>query len=416
MNAARTFADLPALATHLRTVLDGTDAEPGKRFVLLYAHNGVGKTRLSMAFKDAGKKTITRPFRVGDHAGQPLAIAETIGDTLYFNAYTEDLFGWNNDLVNDSDRKLVLNANSRFFAGLAEMEMDTRIRPLLQRYVDFDFQIDTDGWVVRFYRQDNPEQPIKISRGEETMFLWCFFLAIVELAMEGAEAYKWVKYIVIDDPISSLDEHNAITVGNHLAQFLRRKDHDIKTVISTHHPLFFNVLWNEIKSIDQKKFIPWLLSKDRGTGEFALTYTRDTPFFHHLALLQELCHARQSGQVYTHHFNALRGLLEKAQIFHGHDKFSVCIKQDANDDPDATLYGRVVNIMSHGNYSFYDPVEMLQENKEHFEKVLDDFLAFYPFNRTELAGDGELVREPTTEESSVVQIDAGPAVQEGPAR
>ena len=396
MRSPRTFADLPALATHLRTVLDGSEAEPGKRFVLLYAHNGVGKTRLSMAFKDLGRQ--------GDER-----------DTLYFNAYTEDLFGWDNDLANDSDRKLVLNANSRFFAGLAEMEMDTRIRPLLQRYVDFDFRIDTDAWVVRFYRRDQPDQPIKISRGEETMFLWCFFLAIVELAMDGAEAYQWVKYIVIDDPISSLDEHNAITVANHLAQFLRRGDRAIKTVISTHHPLFFNVLWNEIKGIDPKKFAPWLLSKDRGTGEFTLTYTRDTPFFHHLALLQELCHARQSGQVYTYHFNALRNLLEKAQVFHGYDKFSVCIKQD-NDDPDGTLKGRVVNIMSHGNYSFYDPVEMLEENREHFGKVLDDFLAFYPFNRAELAGNGELDRETTAEDSSVVQVEAGLAVQEGRGR
>ena len=36
--------------------------------------------------------------------------------------------------------------------------------------------------------------------------------------LDGAEAYKWVKYIYIDDPISSLDEHNAIAVANHLAQ------------------------------------------------------------------------------------------------------------------------------------------------------------------------------------------------------
>lgn len=365
----RTFPDLPALAAHLRAVLDGAANAPdqAKRFVLLYGHNGVGKTQLSMAFKNIGREGEAR-------------------DTLYFNAYTEDLFAWDNDLAGDSDRKLVLNADSRFFAGLAEMEMDTRIRPLLQRYVDFDFRIDTDAWVVRFYPKGNAEQPIKISRGEETMFIWCFFLSIVELAMDGASAYQWVKYIVIDDPISSLDEHNAIIVANHLAQFLARKDHAIKTVISTHHPLFFNVLWNEVNSIDKKKFSPCLLSRDRATGEFALTYTRDTPFFHHLALLQELCRARESGQVYTHHFNALRSLLEKAQIFHGHDKFSVCIRQDASDDPDATLYGRVVNIMSHGNYSFYDPVEMLKENREHFEKVLDDFLAFYPFNRALLPG------------------------------
>lgn len=361
------FVDLPALASHLRQLLDGpiTAPEKAKRFVLLYAHNGVGKTRLSMAFKDLGRQDDAR-------------------DTLYFNAYTEDLFGWDNDLENDRDRKLVLNARSSFFAGLDEVEMDNRIRPLLRRYVDFDFQIDTKDWQVRFYRRDNPEQPIKISRGEETMFIWCFFLAIVQLAMDGATAYQWVKYIVIDDPISSLDEHNAITVANHLAQFLARKDHAIKTVISTHHTLFFNVLWNEIKTIDQKKFSPYLLSRVRASGEYTLAYTRDTPFFHHLALLRELSHARQSGQVYTHHFNALRSLLEKARAFHGHTDFAVCIKQDVADDPEATLYGRVMNILSHGNYSFYDPVEMLQENREHFEKVLDDFLAFYPFNTAQL--------------------------------
>lgn len=363
------FADLPALAAHLRTTLDGPANAPekAKRFVLLYGHNGVGKTQLSMAFKNVGRRGEAR-------------------DTLYFNAYTEDLFGWDNDLTGDSDRKLVLNTDSRFFAGLSELEMDNRIRPLLQRYADFDFRIDADAGLVRFYSKGDDDQPIKISRGEETMFIWCFFLAIVQLAMDGAEAYQWVKYIVIDDPISSLDEHNAIVVANHLCQFLARNDHAIKTVISTHHALFFNVLWNEIKQIDRKKFQPWLLSRSRATGGFTLDWSNETPFFHHLALLDDLCRARESGQVYTHHFNALRSLLEKAQIFHGHDRFSVCIQQDAADDPDATLYGRVVNIMSHGNYSFYDPVEMLQENKEHFEKVLDDFLAFYPFNRASLPG------------------------------
>lgn len=363
---AQVFPDLPTLAAHLRTVLDGpADApEQAKHFVLLYAHNGVGKTRLSMAFKNLGRN--------GDER-----------DTLYFNAYTEDLFHWDNDLENDSDPRLTLNSRSRFFAGLAELEMDNRIRPLLQRYVDFDFQIDTADWVVRFYRPGNPEQPIKISRGEERIFTWCFFLAIAELAMQEAEAYAWVKYIVIDDPISSLDEHNAITVANHLVQMLRRKDHSIKTVVSSHHTLFFNVVWNEIKG---SKFKSWLLSRVRATGEYTLTPTGDTPFFHHLALLRELCRVRESGAICTHHFNALRSLLEKAAIFHGYDKFSACIKKDAAGDPDATLYGRVVNIMSHGNYSFHDPVAMLPENREHFEKVLDDFLAFYHFNRAELPG------------------------------
>lgn len=359
-----TLDSLDTLAEHLRAELEE------KKFVLLYAYNGTGKTRLSMAFKNIGKQG------EGEDATR---------DTLYFNAFTEDLFTWDNDLEGDSTRVLKMNAASRFFAGLETLEMETRIRPFLHRYADFDFAIDYSDWTIRFSRDvyvgettqviDN----IKVSRGEENLFIWCFFLAIVQLAMDGAESYEWIKYIYIDDPITSLDEHNAIAVGNHLAQFLKRKDHTIKTVISSHHTLFFNVLWNELREIDRKKFAPHFLSHTRKTGEFHLSYTGDTPFFHHLTLLQDIWRAKETGEIYTHHFNALRSLLEKSSIFHGHKKFTVCIKHQ-DDDPDDTLYGRLVNILSHGNYSFYDPVEMLPENKAHFEKILADFLEFYPFN------------------------------------
>jgi glutamate synthase alpha subunit len=364
MSTNKTFASLEALAADLRTKLQE------KKFVLLYAYNGTGKTRLSMAFKDIGKQG------EGENATR---------DTLYFNAFTEDLFTWDNDLKGDSARVLKMNTASRFFAGLKSLEMENRIRPFLHRYADFDFSIDYNDWSIRFSRDiqvDDSTQTIdniKVSRGEESLFIWCFFLAIAQLAMDGNEAYQWVKYIYIDDPISSLDEHNAIAVGNQLAQLMKQEDHTIKTVISSHHTLFFNVMWNELREIDRKKFAPHFLSHTRKTGEYNLTYTGDTPFFHHLTLLQEVWRAKESGQIYTHHFNALRSLLEKASIFHGYKKFSVCIKQKDNDT-EGTLYGRLVNILSHGNYSFYDPIELLPENKEHFEKVLTDFLDFYPFN------------------------------------
>ena len=180
--------------------------------------------------------------------GQPFVDATR--DTLYFNAFTEDLFTWDNDLEGDSARVLKMNAASRFFVGMEALEMETRIRPFLHRYADFDFKIDYENRDIVFSRRVKNEDyvpgskklmqmfefdettHIKVSRGEENLFIWCFFLAIVQLAMDGAEAYQWVKYIYIDDPITSLDEHNAIAVGNHLAQFLKRKDHAIKTVIS----------------------------------------------------------------------------------------------------------------------------------------------------------------------------------------
>ena len=47
---------------------------------------------------------------------------------------------------------LRIDSTSRFFAGLGELEMDNRIRPLLNRYADFDFRIDTTEWTFRFSR------------------------------------------------------------------------------------------------------------------------------------------------------------------------------------------------------------------------------------------------------------------------
>ncbi len=131
MKPGQPFADLSVLAAHLRQELEN------KKTILLYAYNGTGKTRLSMVFKDIAKQG------EADNA---------VRDTLYFNAFTEDLFHWDNDLDGDSDRRLMLNEASRFFAGLAELEMDNRIRPLLQRYADFDFRIDTEEWAVSFSR------------------------------------------------------------------------------------------------------------------------------------------------------------------------------------------------------------------------------------------------------------------------
>lgn len=361
------FANLVDLATHLRQELTI------KKFILLYAYNGTGKTRLCTTFKDLGK--------VSDEP-----------DTLYYNAFTEDLFSWDNDLDEDRERKLKINPNSRFVSALWELEMETRIRPLLDRYADFDFRIDTVNWEVIFSRKvlnpdfdENAESPgeertktethIKVSRGEENIFIWCFFLAVVHLAMDGIDAYKWVKYIYIDDPISSLDEQNAIAVANHLAQLLTKADKGPRTVVSSHHVLFFNVLGNELKNKAYRHF----LKKGATPDSYVLQDTTSRPFLHHLATLVELNELQSSGALYTHHFNMLRRVMEQTANFFGLDGWTDCIKVE-EDDPDRTLHKRIIDLMSHGDYSLYEPREMMDENKEHFRKIFRKFIATHPFN------------------------------------
>jgi len=324
-----------------------------QRFVLLYAYNSTGKTRLSMEFKDAGKRK---------NSGN--------SDTLYFNAFTEDLFHWDNDLDNDSQRILRINSASRFFSGIKELALEKNIQFYLGRYADFDFDIDYDNWTISFSK-DSIEH-IKVSRGEENIFIWCLFMAICECVIDDHPSYDWVKYIYIDDPISSLDDNNAIAVASDLAQLLRKRNDRFKVVISSHHSLFFNVVCNELKKEPHKKY--FLHRPNRGDS-YTLRATTDTPFFHHVAMLSEIQKAVDSGALYTYHFNMLRSIMEKTAIFFGYDDFSTCI----HGLDDKELYARALNLLSHGQYTIYEPREMVDDNKTLFRQILGAFLTRYQF-------------------------------------
>ena len=329
-------------------------------FVLLFAYNGTGKTRLSMEFKDQPKKRKKDPAT----------------DTLYYNAYTEDLFHWNNDLENDAERHLIINQTSKFFEGFKELALEEKIFSFLERYTDFDFKIDYSNWTIAFNK--GAQNHIKVSRGEENIFIWCIFLAIAELAIDddGTGPYKWVKYIYIDDPISSLDDNNAIGIASDLAKLLKKGKDKVRVVISSHHSLFYNVMYNELKNIQLKSHF---LHKNSAEG-YVLQATDDTPFYHHVALLSELKIAADTERINTYHFNMLRSVLEKTSTFFGFEDFSNCI----SGVEDEVLYSRALNLLSHGKYSIYQPVEMNIDNKELFKRILQAFLERYEFQIPEI--------------------------------
>ena len=82
------------------------------------------------------------------------------------------------------------------------------------------------------------------------------------------------------------------------------------------------MLWNELRKGSKQHF----LGSDKATGGYHLRTTGDTPYFHHVAMLVELYKAAQSGEIYTYHFNMLRGILEKTASFHGFQHFSACVQ------------------------------------------------------------------------------------------
>ncbi|CAJ1412068.1 unnamed protein product [Effrenium voratum] len=363
------YKNLGTLTTRLRDDVNNFDC------VLLYAYNRSGKTRLSTAFKNRGKKK---------GKGKP--------DTLYFNAFTEDLFVWYNDLDNDTERLLKINEASSFFDGLKDLALDETIAGYLSRYADFDFDIDYDKWTVAFRK--GGEENIKISRGEERIFIWCLFVAICERVIDGLESYKWVKHLYIDDPVSSLDDNNAIAIACDLAGLVRRAAarrgendaHDpIRTVFSSHHALFFNVMCNELGRTPEGQakisINRYFLHRPDSEGVYTLRHTGDTPYFHHVAVLAELQRCVNADTLYTFHFNALRSILEKTASFLGHDDLRICL---AGLDDEA-LYNRALNLLSHGKYAITEPVEMVDDNKELFRRILADVLDRFNFAVPELA-------------------------------
>lgn len=384
MTGICSYQNLRRLVTRLRDDLND------KELVLLYAYNRTGKTRLSMDFKDRGKR---------NNSGKP--------DTLYFNAFTEDLFTWENDLENDSARGLQVNQYSKFFDGFTNLGLEPTIDEYLSRYADFGFDFEykevqqgnetfTKPHFVKFSKDG--EENIKISRGEESIFIWCIFMAICERVLDGQESYQWVKYIYIDDPVSSLDDNNAISVACDLAKLLRRatsrKNEDgtpnpMKILVSSHHSLFFNVMCNEIgraKEGEPKvRHKRYFLHRPNSDNRYTLRATEDTPYFHHVATLSELQRAADpdGGTLYTFHFNALRSIMEKTAAFFGHTDISFCLKA-IDDDENSALFNRALNLLSHGKYAIHEPTPMGEDNQDLFRQILRAFVTSFQFYLPEI--------------------------------
>ncbi|MBU1238970.1 AAA family ATPase [Myxococcota bacterium] len=376
------FRSLKSLAAKLRKDLrgvrgkkktaksKGTNPIKGNDCVLLFAHNGVGKTRLSMEFKDIGKK--------GSRA-----------DTLYFNAFTEDLFDWDNDFEEDHERLIKFKSRSHFFSDLEGMGIDDQIREHLHRHADFNFKINFAEEEIRFFRdvmedgKSKRAEDIKISRGEENLFIWCFFSAILKLATEAekGQPYDWVKYVYIDDPISSLDEHNTITVTSDLASVIKGTKNGVKFVISTHHGLFFNVMFNELKGKRElgnnhdMRWKAYILHRPNDTLTYTLQDTSESPFLHHVAALAELKAASKSGKISQHHFNLLRSILEKTAVFFGRQHISTCFY----GHPKKAIYARILNVRSHSKYSVFEAEPIHGTDKKMFREILAAFLERYQF-------------------------------------
>ncbi len=353
-NNVQSIEGLEEVAKKIRQDLKNRDV------ILLFGYNQTGKTRLSTEFKNIIKNK-----------------DKSKNDTLYFNALTEDLFTWDND-SGENEYCLNMKSNSRLFFDSKKYGLEGRVRKYLRGYTDFKFSISYEESKITFSRGE--VKNIKISRGEESMFIWFMFLSVTELVLYGEGFYKDIKYIYIDDPVSSLDENNAIAMACDLAKILEeRKKKKVKVVISSHHGLFLNVIRNEIKGskINFKAYFYYRLS---GSNTYKLRIQKENKLFcYHLDMLDELQSAIKTGELYYYHFNIMRSILDTTAIFLGFEKFSDCISLKDGEKSDERTHIRALNFLSHGNYPVYSPKEMKGDEKELFETILNNFIRRYQF-------------------------------------
>lgn len=387
--------------------------------VLLFAFNGTGKTRLSYEF--------AHKDRVDDQH-----------HTLYYNAFTEDLFSWHNDLKNDKERYMVINTKSELIQGLAGYSYDEGINSYLRTLAGFEAHFesnyhDEEGnpvvtgdniprevWFSRKIDDQNTVDYIKISRGEERLFVWSVFRYIMELVLTGDDKFKGIRYIYIDDPMSSLDDNNVILFASQLFELINKCHEDIFThykntnlkdtqglpyfIISTHHTVFYNTMRNGLKGC----FGINLYRNVTSDGEVkCVPLPEHTPAFYHLSMLgqikKELDRHDQGEpcQLQRYHFNVMRGIVEQFAQVLGQSKdygplglvldgiiFNFGGKEFRAGDADAEgferLHNNALNVLSHFGNTMFEPTTLNEDNIQLLHDIYDHLVKKFDIRVPEL--------------------------------
>lgn len=334
--------------------------------VLIYAFNSTGKTRLCVEYKNLTKNAESR-----EHTG------------VYYNAFSEDLFTWENDEENDNaDVQLEIKRSSlnQYHSFLANDNIEEHLKSYNPKY-DFELNFhdnQEDGIAsISFYKKgDNGGKPIKISRGEERIFVWTFFLSLFELDV-------WIEqqnaHFFIDDPVSSLDEYNIYITANTIYSLIEKNYLKKKIVITTHHIGLFSILANRLKkgekSADYKSLTKLFTLSYKG-DELVLKSPNKDVFLFHLHSLQTLEQAIKE-QLFRYHFVMLRQVLENISSFLGVGSITHTLTQIGVVD--AEEKGNMINSQSHKDAYSFQYHEMNDSERDVFIDIFDKLQVKYKF-------------------------------------
>lgn len=367
--------------------------DTNKKVQLIYAFNGTGKTRLSREVKD-----LLVPKIVGDEQADEAELSRN--KILYYNAFTEDLFYWDNDLKGDAEPKLKIQPNSFTDWVLMDQGQDQNIISYFQRFSNGKLtprfnpeytvkdESGQDTKIKAFSEvtfslergDDNPSVSLKISKGEESNFVWSIFYSLLELVvgiLNVAEAgeretnqFNDLKYVFIDDPVSSLDENHLIELAVNLAALIRLSYYSgngregLKFIVSTHSTIFYNVLYNELNlksgyilsRFEDESFV---LEEKQGDSNKSFSY--------HLHIKKIIELAIETKSVQKYHFALLRNLYEKTANFLGYNRWS-----DLLPEPKKSYANRIMNFYPHNTLTNEEIAEPTEPEKEMIRTLLEN--------------------------------------------
>lgn len=356
-------ANLNEVYNEIKTYLDDQN---NVKTSVIFASNTSGKTRLSRMFEE----------KYGEERA------------LCYNAFLEDCFSWDNDsytfTICDCWELRLINTE-----GIGK-QIERNFERFANSNIKVDFNAETGNISFTLKGDNEYKDNIKISKGEESLFIWTVFYTILSYAIDllaekpedrSSHKFDTLKYIIIDDPVSSMDDTRIITIALVVAELIEKIVNSDKlqikpsVLITTHHTLFFNILHNKI--VGKRK--DYVLS--RSNYSYILEYQdKDSPFAYHHEMLLEIQRAIRDDELKKYHFNMFRCLLEKTANFLGYnDKWSDLIRDNHNKE----LLTKLLNHYSHNSLSETEAKYVEENDKELFVDTFNTFLRDYKWKYEE---------------------------------
>ncbi len=326
---------------------------------LIYAFNGTGKTRMSRMFTDKFEDKV-----------------------LCFNSMFQDEFSWNNH-----NSFLTLNTNSWIIKFIQDQGLENDIEKNFQLFCDNSIiaSLDLKFGIVEFSAKtiDGYDNNIKISKAEESIFIWSVFYTFVNAMIyelkeleedRSTNIFDNIEYLIIDDPVSSIDDMKILNVAIKTFELIIKMNNILikpNILITTHHALFYNSIYNLLNREKEIKLKSYVLSKNGYT--YLLDKKGDSPFGYHLNLVKKIKQAIEENALEKNHFNMFRILLEKTSNYFGYKMYDECIPNSDNKKEIIKL----INLYSHGNLPEFEYIDLTEHEKRIFIEAFEDFINYY---------------------------------------